>query len=89
MQSGSGFLLIVVGLLLLYVVISGKMGLFENFIYQLFGLSTPGNFSGAGAGGTWDEQKPAVKPAAGATTTQLPYGLQLPTLGAPGGVFSL
>ena len=41
MNQGSGFLLVVVGLLLLYVVIAGKFAVLENTFYQLFNLTPP------------------------------------------------
>ena len=75
MQSGSGFILIVVGLLLLYVVISGKLGLFEQFIYQLFGLQAPA----AAASNSGVSGPSGVAPA----RSSLPYGLELPKLGGP------
>lgn len=39
MQQGSGFLLILVGLLFLWVVVSGKFDLMETFFLQLFDLT--------------------------------------------------
>lgn len=38
MSQMNGFLLVVVGLLLLYVVITGKLDILENFFEELFGI---------------------------------------------------
>lgn len=46
MNQGTGFLLVVLGLLLMYVVITGKFAIIENAFYQLFNIqaeSKPGN----------------------------------------------
>jgi hypothetical protein len=43
MQQGSGFLLVLAGLLLLWVVVSGKFDLMEAFFLQLFDLPLPAN----------------------------------------------
>lgn len=79
MQQGSGFLLIVAGLLILFIVISGKLGLFENFIYQLFNLTPPGTAATAGTNAA-PNAAPGDAPAAKGPQS-LPYGLTLPTLG--------
>lgn len=39
-MPGNGFILVLVGLLLLWVVISGKFNLMEAFFYQLFDIPT-------------------------------------------------
>lgn len=43
MQQGSGFLLVLAGLLLLWVVVSGKFDLAETFFLQLFDFPLPTN----------------------------------------------
>jgi len=40
MRESGGFLLVVFGLLLLWIVVTGKATLLENFILQLFDLKT-------------------------------------------------
>lgn len=43
MNQGSGFILVILGLLLLYTVISGKFAILENAFNQLFNLTPPVN----------------------------------------------
>jgi hypothetical protein len=40
-NSGAGFLLIIGGLLLLYVVVTGKFTVLEEAFYKLFSLTPP------------------------------------------------
>ena len=40
MSQTNAFLVIVIGLLLLYATITGKLGLVETFFYQLFDIPT-------------------------------------------------
>lgn len=53
MQQGSGFLLVVLGLLAIWVVVSGKFDLMESFFYQLFDIPLPEN--------TIDKNKAQIK----------------------------
>ena len=39
MTTGTGFLLIVAGLLLMYAVVTGKLAIIENAFYQLFNIT--------------------------------------------------
>ena len=75
MNQGSGFILIILGLLLLYVVITGKFDIIEHAFYQLFGLEDP-NFidkdtaaRAAQAAGNSIRAADAASQAAGVTIT--------------------
>ncbi len=41
MNTGSGMLLIILGLVMMYALITGKFGIIEHAFYQMFGLEEP------------------------------------------------
>ena len=74
-MQGSGFIFVVLGLLLLYIAITGKFDLMENFFLQLF------DFPVAGIGTPTGQSKTA---GTGVKTVNPPFlpGLELPKIGA-------
>jgi len=43
MQQGSGIILILAGFLVIYIVVTGKYPVFEEFFYKLFNLTPNAN----------------------------------------------
>lgn len=69
MQQGSGIILVLVGVLVLYVVVTGKYPIFEDFFRKLFSLSpATTNENSSYIGGTNGEVLPSTPPFSGSVS---------------------
>ena len=58
MQQTNGLILILIGLFLMFIVVSGKFDLFESFFYQLLEIPLPGPTKEQQANVTKDTSSP-------------------------------